>query len=249
MTKQYNQRKAKSGNPTGGRRQATLSQKKFHPLSSTFKPKHSFETVKTYFLDQLLVLSTTVKNMKDMVDSIDDGQLITLTEPTVRVSTSEDPGTLVQENSAYQSAYATEMKIYSNRKEDLRQNQPFVRSLIITKFVTSEMEDKLRNEADFDTELQNPVELIKRIERFMKESRDGSYDVWNHFQQQQKLFTMRQHPDESSINWKKRFDRQGEIVKEQVGDDMFKSFIKTTKQYKDLDGDATKEVEMEEQAY
>ena len=63
----------------------------------------------------------------------------------------------------------------------------------MTKFVTTEMEDKLRNEAEFDTTLQNPVELINR--KFMKESHDWSYNVWNHFQQQQKLFNMRQYPD------------------------------------------------------
>ena len=47
----------------------------------------------------------------------------------------------------------------------------------------------------------------------MKESHDGSYDVWNHFQQQQQLFNMRQYPDKSAINRMKRFERQGEIVK------------------------------------
>lgn len=59
----------------------------------------------------------------------------------------------------------------------------FVWSLIMTKFVTTEMEDKLQNETDFDTMLQNPVKLINCIERLMNKSYDKSYDVWNHFQQ------------------------------------------------------------------
>ena len=53
----------------------------------------------------------------------------------------------------------------------------------MTKFVTTEMEDKLQNETDFDTMLQNPVKLINCIERLMNKSYDKSYDVWNHFQQ------------------------------------------------------------------
>ena len=248
MTKQYNQKRTKPGNTNGGKRSAP-SLKRFHPLSSVNKPKHSFETIKMSFLDHLRVLSTTVKNMHDMVESIKERELITIEKPIVEVSTDANPDKKEAENKAFQSDFTSKMKIYNARVEDLRQNQPFVRSLIITKFVTSEMEDKLRNEVDFETELQNPVKLINRIEKFMKESHDGSYDVWNHFQQQQKLFNMRQYPEESAVNWKKRFERQGEIVKEQAGEDLFKEFIKRSKAYKDLGSDANKQKEMEDQAY
>ena len=249
MTKQYNQRRAKPGNSNGGRRPAQ-SHKKFHPLSSVIKPKHSFETIRTNFLDHLSVLSSTVKNMNDMVKSIEDRVLITLKEPTVKVSQDPDPSMKAAEDKAYLSDYTAQSKIYHSRKEDLRQNQPFVRGLIMTKFVTTEMEDKIRNEVDFDSELQNPVKLMNRIEKFMKESHDGSYDVWNHFQQQQKLFNMRQFQDESAMNWKKRFERQGEIVKEQAGDDLFKEFVTKTKAYQNLAGTSTTEhQEMEDQAY
>ena len=74
----------------------------------------------------------------------------------------------------------------------------------------------------------------------MKESHDGSYDVWNHFQQQQKLFNMRQYLEESTINWMKRFERQGEIVKEQAGGDLFKEFVKKMKSYRALGSNAVK---------
>ena len=248
MSKHYNQRRGKPGNFHGGKNSGSII-KRFHPLSSSTKPKHSFETVRTNFLDHLLVLSTTVKNMNDMVISIKDRELITLTQPAVQVSTNPDTNIKDAENKAFQSNFTAQSKIYYSRKEDLRQNQPFVRSLIMTKFVTTEMEDKLRNEADFDTTLQNPVELINRIEKFMKESHDGSYDVWNHFQQQQKLFNMRQYPDESAINWMKRFERQGEIVKEQAGDELFKEFVKKTKSYHNLGNDVKKKKDMEDQAY
>ena len=246
--KQYNQRKSKPDYSNGGKRSGQNT-KRFHPLSSSTKPRHSFETIRTSFLDHLLVLSTTVKNMDDLVSSIKNRRLITITEPVVQVSTDPDPNRKEAEDKALQTNFTAQLKIYHARKEDLRQNQPFVRSLIMTKFVTTEMEDKLRNEADFDTTLQNPVELINRIEKFMKESHDGSYDVWNHFQQQQKLFNMRQHPEESAINLMKRFERQREIVKEQAGDDLFKEFVKKTKSYGNLGNDANRQKEMEDQAY
>ena len=195
MTKQYNQRSGKPGNSNGGKRSGQ-NLKRFHPLNSSTKPKHSFKTFLTNFLDHLLVLFTTVKNMNDMVSSIKSRQLFRLTETVVQVSMDPDPNQKEAEDKAFLSSFTAQSKIYHARKEDLRQNQPFVRSLIMTKFVMTEMEDKLKNESNFDTRLQNPVELINHVEKFMKESHDGSNDVWNHFQQQQKLFNMRQHPDE-----------------------------------------------------
>ena len=42
----------------------------------------------------------------------------------------------------------------------------------------------------------------------------------------------------------KRFERQGEIVKEQAGDELFKEFVKKTKSYCTLGSDTTKQKEM-----
>ena len=246
MSKQYNQRKPKPGNSNDGKKPGAM--KKFHPLSSMNKPKFSFETVLTSFLDHLLVLSSTNKNMNDMAESMKAGAMITLVRPTILVSSNTNPDLKAAEDKAYAITMASQLKTFHAREEDLRQNQPFVKSLIMTKFVTQEMEDKLRNEVDFETTLQNPIELINRIEKFMKESYDGSYDVWNHFQQQQKLYSMRQMTTESAINWKKRFERQGEIVKEHAGDAMFRDFITTTKSYKALT-DATSKTAMQDKAY
>ena len=47
----------------------------------------------------------------------------------------------------------------------------------------------------------------------------------------------------------KRFERQGEIVKEQAGDELFKEFVKKSKSYCTLGSDTTKQNEMEHQAY
>ena len=169
-----------------------------------------------------------------MVQSMKDGTMITLVRPPVLASNNPDPDLKAAEDRAYAITMASQLKSYHAREEDLRQNQPYVKSLIMTKFVTQEMEDKLRNEVNFETTLQNPIELINRIEKFLKESYDGSYDVWNHFQQQQKLYSMRQMTSESAINWKKRFERQGKIVKEHASDGMFKDFNTTIQSYKAL---------------
>ena len=46
------------------------------------------------------------------------------------------------------------------------------------KFVTKEMEDKIRDETDFNTTLDNPIELFIRIEGFIKKTDDGNYKYY-----------------------------------------------------------------------
>ena len=100
MSRQYNQRKGKPNNSNGGRKPGPIL-KRFYPLSSSTKPKHSFETVWTNFLDHVLVLSTTVKNMNDMVMSIKDRKLVTLIQPEVQVSTHPDQNIKDAEDKAF----------------------------------------------------------------------------------------------------------------------------------------------------
>src|SRR5210317_876453 len=113
MTKQYNQRLSKGGRGSGGKGQnySSSSTKKFHPLSSSMKPKHSFETVRTSFLDHLQVLSTTTKNMNDMVQSIEQRKLVVIEEPQLKFSTKTDKDEKEAENKAFESSIQTKLKI------------------------------------------------------------------------------------------------------------------------------------------
>ena len=241
MVKQYGKRSKKlPGHANTGTRSAASRLKRFHPVTSNNKPRYSFEEVRDHFIDHLQVSATTSKNINDIVKSIEERKLITITAPVLefsKIKPGKDADLEAQrdnENRQFELDYSSEKKAHSSRAEDLRTNQPFVRGLILTKFVTQAMEDKLRNESDFNTTLQNPIEMINRIERFMKESDDGKYDVFDFFQQQQKLYTMKQGSEESVTAWKNRYKRQAEIVAAKAGNDWFKHFIQTTQGYKDL---------------
>ena len=74
--------------------------------------------------------------------------------------------------------YTTAQEKYSYRERYLKANQSILKSTIMLKFVTKEMEDKLRDETDFNTTLDNPIELLIRIEGFIKKTDDGNYKYY-----------------------------------------------------------------------
>jgi hypothetical protein len=122
-------------------------------------------------------------------------------------------------------------------------------TVILRQYCTEEMETKLKNEGDINTKLMDPLELLLRIEKFMKESQDGRYDMWHGWEQQRKLFNLRQGKDESLLDYKERFDRQAELQKEKMGDDWFNQFVTSTQDYRDLEGHATAQAELLKGSY
>ena len=182
-----------------------------------------------------------------MQESIRVGQLIALTEPTLTLSTSPDASLKAQQDIKATTTYREEFKSYTYRSNNLKYNQTSVRSIIMQKFITGEMEEKLRNEVDFETTLKDPIEMLNRIKKFMNQSEDGKYDIWNFFQEQQKFFSMRQSQEESLFAWKSRFKNQGEQLKARAGKDLFTEFIKTTKIHRNLaDNPALNQAAMDE---
>ena len=75
----------------------------------------------------------------------------------------------------------------------------------------------------------------------MKRSEDGKYDMCYGWEVLGEWTTMKQGNNESLPKFHDRFERQAEMVKAQLGNDIFKLFAKTTKGYVNLAGDATRQ--------
>ncbi|CAJ1958114.1 unnamed protein product, partial [Cylindrotheca closterium] len=99
------------------------------------------------------------------------------------------------------------------------------------KFVTKAMDIKLRGEADFMTTLEDPTELLKRIEPFMKKSADAEYDFLDFWEANQKFFAMKQGATENLMHFKERFLRQAEVMQDLYGVAWFQNFAVKTKAY------------------
>ena len=114
-------------------------------------------------------------------------------KPVMQVSTKTDPDEKAAEVNQYKIDYTTAQERYSYRDRYLKTNQSILKSTtIMLKFVTKEMEDKIRDETDFNTTLDNPIDLLIRIEGFMKTSDDGNYDFIHFWEGNKKFFNMKQ---------------------------------------------------------
>jgi len=210
---------------------ASIKTKQFHPLSSDNKMKCSYEDCEAHLIDTIQVSS--MRCVDDMVQSIRDKKLINLVseKPVMQVSTKTDPDEKAAEVNQYKIDYTTAQERYSYRDRYLKTNQSILKSTIMLKFVTKEMEDKIRDETDFNTTLDNPIELLIRIEGFMKKTDDGNYDFIHFWEGNKKFFNMKQGESEPLIHFKDRFMRQGELMKNQHGDSWFKEFAIKTQAY------------------
>ncbi|CAJ1930060.1 unnamed protein product [Cylindrotheca closterium] len=99
------------------------------------------------------------------------------------------------------------------------------------KFVTKEMDIKLRGEADFTATLEDPIELLKQIERFMKKSADAESDFLDFWEANQKFFAMKQGTTENLMHFKEQFLRQAEAMQDLYGVAWFRNFAVKTKAY------------------
>ena len=208
-----------------------LHKKQFHPLSSAIKSKDSYEDVEAHLLDYIRMQSK--HNIEDMVTSIRDQKLIDLDafEPRIAALTKTDPDERELELEENKEKYSMQLKNHIHRVENLKENKYYVRSLVLQRYITREMDVKIRNEADFDTVLEDPIQLLKRIEGFSKRSEDGNYDVWYLWETLSKWTNMKQGPTEGLPRFKERFLRQAELVQEQLGTDVFENFAATTTSY------------------
>ena len=210
---------------------AKLKEMKFFPLTATSRPKHSYKKVVEHL--ELHIMTNGGEYMRDVVKSIKNIKLIDMNQekPVLKMSTLEDPEQKATQERQFDMDYRIERTTHEKRVILFDANLQWTRATIIQNYVSNEMLEKLKNEDDYDTDLECPIELLKRISSFMDRSSDGQYSVWECWEAQSKLFAIRQGKTESLYNYKERFKRQFEVVGDMMGEDWYKPFTRTTKEY------------------
>ncbi|CAJ1947581.1 unnamed protein product, partial [Cylindrotheca closterium] len=180
--------------PSGGGRGHVTPQKVKSNSSSTvvkhlfstkdendWKARSSYKDAEERVIDY--IQASGMKCSEDMVKSIRDGKSIDF------------------------NAIAPRLNTPTQRSAYFKTNKRSVKSNIMLKFVTKVMDIKLQGEADFTATLEDPIELLKRIEHFMKKSADAEYDFLDFWEANQKFFAMKQGTTENLMHFKERFLR------------------------------------------
>ncbi|CAJ1960038.1 unnamed protein product [Cylindrotheca closterium] len=174
-----------------------------------------------------------MKCSKDMVKLICDGKSINFNAIAPRLNAPTQSEAVARETEMTQNKILYSAKLDKNmqRSAYFKTNKRTVKSNIMLKFVTKTIDIKLRGEADCTTTLEDPIELLNRIEQFMKKSADAEYDFLDFWEANQKFFAMKQGTTENLMHFKERFLTQAEVLQDLYGVAWFQNFAVKTKAY------------------
>ena len=100
------------------------------------------------------------------------------------------------------------------------------------------MEEKLERESNFDTLLYNdPLELLKRIRKFMTTSEETDWEFFEVWESLKRLVNCHQGGSKTPNAYRKRFEEQAKEVHALLGDDFLQYFAGNTQGYQVLTND------------
>ncbi|CAJ1938367.1 unnamed protein product, partial [Cylindrotheca closterium] len=166
------------------------------------KARSSYKDAEERVIDY--IQASGMKCSEDMVKSIRDGKSIDFNAiaPTLNAPTQTEAVARETEMAQNKILYSAKLNKNMQRSAYFETNKRTVKSNIMLKFVTKAMDIKLQGEADFTTTLEDPIELFKRIERFMKKSADAEYDFLDFWEANQNFFAMKQGTTKNLMHFK-----------------------------------------------
>ena len=216
-----------SGNKSGKKEQ---KDKKFHPLSRGKTPEYSFEDVKKSLIIKMSAMK--MDYIDDMIVSVRDMQLLDLKtkEPTLAYRSGTDEA-ILRANEEARARYAADRKDWKARSVAFDNNKRYLYGKIMG-MCTEYMMDKLEREADYDSTLFNdPIELLKRIKKFMTITGDTEWEYFALWEAMKKLFSCQQKENENVATYRKRFEETATTVASLTGNKMFEKFAEKTQEY------------------
>lgn len=246
--------KKSRGGRGGDNSQGSSGQSKKYTLFTTLESTvdQQVTSYKTIFDKAILFLnSQTMEYRNDLVDSLEAGKDVTITAPTLQVSTSADATTKQHENDGFRDVYRDAMSKHADRQRHLVENKRLAYGILYDKYCDKHMQEKLMNREDFDSTIKNdPHKLLSVVKELMhstsQEKLVSPYEaLWS---LTVGLYQVKQGKEETLVDYYNRFKNLSSMVKRYMGTDQFKVFVQNTQEYKD-ETDATKKTELEKQGF
>ena len=177
--------------------------KKFSPMVKGKAPEFSFDEVKKELVKALEL--TSMEKADDVINSVRNMQLVDLDgeRPKLKVSTLEGDAAEV-EKEQFKEDYKYDMKKWDRRVDALDDNKRKLHAKIL-KFCSESMEEKLNRESDIDTVLHDdPIALLKRIQKFMTTSEDTDWEYFQLWEALKRLVNCHQGGNEAPNAFRRR---------------------------------------------
>ena len=224
-----------------------IKKKQFHPQMKGKLPEHSFDEVKKELVTALEL--SDMEKSDDIIDSIRNMVMLDLDaiRPQQQQSVAATRAEREAENETFRDEWKYEIKKWDSRVDALANNKRKVHAKTI-RFCTEEMKAKLERETDYETILfRNPIELLKRIRKFMTTSEETDWDFFTLWEAMGRLVNCRQYPNEAPNDFRKRFEERAKVFSSLLGADFLDHFAQGSAGYSVLTGTDVAGVESQEQ--
>eukprot|EP00546_Thalassionema_frauenfeldii_P017239 CAMPEP_0178900222 /NCGR_PEP_ID=MMETSP0786-20121207/3354_1 /TAXON_ID=186022 /ORGANISM="Thalassionema frauenfeldii, Strain CCMP 1798" /LENGTH=344 /DNA_ID=CAMNT_0020571203 /DNA_START=2579 /DNA_END=3613 /DNA_ORIENTATION=+ len=232
-----------SRNSGRGRGRSNTSRKKpsdksskeyrFYP-SGMGKYKATFNDIKDKV--EMDVQQTFGKRSGDVVQSLRDMKKMDYDKlpPKLKVSTKTKDDEKERENRQFELDYTEDRREHEKRKELYDSNMAKAYARIWEKYTSEPMKNRIRNLSDYETKVRDdPIELLTRVREIMLMPKKSRYHYDSMTEAILSFLLCKQTKHESLRDYYSKFKQARDNLKEDIGDDFIRHFVKQTKEYKD----------------
>ena len=215
------------------------------------KLPQTFDTVKEHLIS---FIQKTYKFSQDVVISLRDMKLVNLDPelPKLKLvpadeSISDDQRQLQQDGIKIQ--FQIDYQAYLERKVALENNMVKAYALIFSTYCNKTMQTRVENHHLFQTDIQdNPIKLLEVVQVLMHDGIRERFHFASVTEALRNLFFIKQHEQESVLDYSKRFKEARDVLRSYIGDEIFHYFIERTSEYRDED-DEDKQQSMKDDSF
>jgi len=249
-TKNAGRGRGRSSNPRRRYEESNRKEYRFYPLGIG-RNKATFEQVKDKV--ETDIQQTFGKGSRKVVDSLRHMKEYDWKKelPTLKVSTDKDDATRKREDRQYELDYTEDKKDYKKKLEQYEADMERAYAKIWDRYTSETMKSRIMNLEDFDTTVRDkPIELLSRIREITLMPKKSRYHYDSLTEAMLSFLQCKQKDkeNESLRDYYMRWKQAKDNLKEHIGDEWIKHYIKQTKHYKD-ETDTTVKNELEKDSF
>jgi len=221
---------------------------KFAPHSSNKPQTATYATIKDHIVQYV---QKTYKDGMDVAASLRDMQKKDLKslKPGRKISIEADAATKKIEQAGFDIEFNAELSRWMDRRDNLETNLGKAHALIIANCCSKTMQNRVEEHPDCESKIRdNPIELLEAIKSLMHDPIRARYPFVSVTDALVRLTNLRQYDNELLLDYIKRFKQQRDVLKSNIGTQMFDEFIENTEEYRN-ETDTTKQQELKDNAF
>lgn len=170
-------------------------------------------------------------------------------KPTILVSTETDATLKAAEDRVNEIIFKEETKLWVKSQAHYKPGLLRAYNLVMETYMGVALKDRIEAETDYDTSIKgNLIALLKRVRDLTRQTDQNRNPYMAIIETMARMVNLKQQGNEDLIAYYKRFKDQRDIVTEQIGNSFLESFVESTPEYKNLQGDKIKEAELKKEA-